>query len=145
MSDPSVTNESKIKVMWTAPSDNGGAPIESYGVEIDDGAGGDFHVLVGDVKDYLTFEYTVSEGITRATNYRFRYRSRNHIGWSDYSDIVYILSAKRPEKPPRPAMVETDSTSITLALQQTTDDGGSPVIGYQLSVDAGDDFNSGFT
>ena len=111
-----MTDETRIKVTWTAPADNGGSAIQSYSLEMDDGQGGDFVVLVGLTKDYLLFFYTKSEGIQRATNYRFRYRARNAIGWSDYSDIVYILSAKRPEKPPRPTMVSTDSTSITLAL-----------------------------
>ena len=42
-------------------------------------------------------------------------------------------------------MISTDSSSITLQLQQTTDDGGSPITGYQLLVDSGNDFNSEFT
>ena len=37
VSDPTVTNEERIKVTWTEPSDNGGSDIQSYGLEIDDG------------------------------------------------------------------------------------------------------------
>ena len=77
LSDPDVTDGSKIKVTWTEPSDDGGAPIQSYGLEIDDGAGGDFVSLAGETQNYLRLEYTVEEGITRATNYRLRYRARN--------------------------------------------------------------------
>lgn len=42
-------------------------------------------------------------------------------------------------------MISTSSTSITLSLQQTTDDGGSPITGYKLLVDKGNDFTSKFT
>ena len=101
--------------------------------------------VIGYYMEYLRLEFTIEDNITRATNYRLRYRASNQIGWSDYSDIVYILSATKPEKPPRPVRLSTDSTSITLKLQQTTDDGGSPITGYQLLVDEGDDFYSEFT
>lgn len=113
-SDSEVTNGSRIKVTWNELADNGGSDIQSYSVEIDDGQGGDFKSVIGEYSNYLRLEYTIIEGISRAINYRLRYRARNQIGWGPYSDIIYILSATRPEKPPRPAMISTDSTSITL-------------------------------
>ena len=145
VSDPNVTNQNKIKVFWTTPSDTGGSEIQSYSLEIDDGAGGDFTAVVGEKKNYLRLDYTIEEGIERATNYRLRYRAKNQIGWGEYSEIIYILSATTPMKPPRPTMIFTSSTSITLSLQQTTDDGGSPIIGYKLLVDKGNDFTSKFS
>jgi len=144
-SDPEVTNGQRIKVIWQEPADNGGAIIESYGLEIDDGKGGDFVSLIGESVNYLRLDFTIEKGISRATDYRMRYRARNQIGWGDYSDIVYVLSATKPQKPPRPSMISTSSTSITLSLKRSTDDGGSPITGYRLLVDAGNDFKSGFT
>lgn len=144
VSDAAVTNGERIKVSWLEPTEDGGATILSYSLEIDDGKGGDFTSLVGTDFIYLRLEYTVEEGIIRATNYRMRHRYRNQIGWSEYSDLVYILSATRPEKPPRPTMISTDSTSITLELARTSDDSGSPVSSYNLLVDDGDDFTSSF-
>lgn len=41
-------------------------------------------------------------------------------------------------------MISTGSNSITLSLTPTADDGGSPITGYKLFVDAGNDFNSEF-
>ena len=116
VSDPSVTDTETIKVTWAEPTGNGGDEITSYSLEIDDGTGGDFTPLVGHEEDYLLFKYTLREGVQRAVNYRMRYRARNRIGWGEYSDIVYVLAATVPTKPPRPTLVGSDSTSITLNL-----------------------------
>ena len=102
---------------WLEPTDDGGAPILSYIVEIDDGQGGDFVALVGVETNYLALSYTKDQGIIRSTNYRFRHRYRNQIGYGEYSEIAYILSATIPGKPPRPVMVSTGIDSITLSLQ----------------------------
>ena len=116
VSDPSVTDTETIKVTWAEPTDNGGDEITSYSLEIDDGTGGDFTRLVGYEEDYLLFKYTLREGVQRAVHYRMRYRARNRIGWGEYSDIVYVLAATVPAKPPRPTLAGSDSTSITLNL-----------------------------
>ena len=77
VSDPSVTNGERIKVTWTEITDDGGADIQSYGLEIDDGIGGDFVSVVGSEVNYLRLEYTIVENISRGTNYRMRYRAKN--------------------------------------------------------------------
>ena len=115
--DASVTDTETIKVTWAEPSDNGGDEITSYSLEIDDGTGGDFTPLVGYEEDYLLFKYTHREGVQRAVNYRMRYRAKNRIGWGEYSNILYVLAATVPVKPPRPTLASSDSTSITLNLQ----------------------------
>ena len=103
VSDPAVTDTDTIKVSWGELANNGGDEIISYSLEIDDGTGGDFTAVVGYATDYLLFYYTHA-GVTRGTNYRLRYRARNRIGWSEYSDIVYVLAATKPEKPPAPTL-----------------------------------------
>jgi hypothetical protein len=32
-------------------------------------------------------------GVERGINYRFRYRAKNEIGFGEYSDVAYILTA----------------------------------------------------
>lgn len=115
VSDPDVTDTDTIKVTWGELADNGGDEIISYSLEIDDGMGGDFTAVVGYATDYLLLFYTHA-GVTRGTNYRLRYRARNRIGWSEYSNIVYVLAATKPQKPPAPTLQSTDATSITLNL-----------------------------
>jgi hypothetical protein len=47
VSDASVTSGSVIKVVYTAPPSDGGAPITNYEVQMDDGVGGGFHTVAG--------------------------------------------------------------------------------------------------
>jgi hypothetical protein len=109
---------------------------------MDDGKGGDYVSLVGYNTDYLKLWYVVTSNITKGTVYRFRYRSKNYVGWSDYSDPSYIQAATVPAKPPAPEYLTSDSLSITLTLSATEDDGGSTVLSYKLLRDNGDDFTS---
>lgn len=37
--------------------------------------------------------------IVSGLHYRLRYRARNEIGFGDYSDIAYILTASAPNNP----------------------------------------------
>lgn len=87
---------------WEIITDDGGSDILSYSLEIDDGTGGDFKPVVGYVSDFLLLEFLITNGINKATVYRLRYRSRNIIGWSDYSPIAYILAANVPVAPLSP-------------------------------------------
>lgn len=47
-----------------------------------------------DTKSMLT--YTVSLGVVKGRQHRFRYRARNIIGWSVWSDDSAILAAAVP-------------------------------------------------
>lgn len=49
-----------------------------------------------------------------------------------------------PKAPPRPSYISSTALTVKLLLPRCTDDGGSPIISYNLWVDAGDDFSSGF-
>ena len=77
----------------------------SYELSMDDGAGGDFLALTAkNGSEYLKLTYTAFEGIVEGVTYRFRYRSRNAVGWSDFSPVGYIKAAAKPDKPPAPRL-----------------------------------------
>ena len=114
LSDATQTGPSTVSVTWTPVADTGGSDIVTYSLEIDDGIGGDFISLFD--TNYLKLEYTYNVGIIKGRNYRVRYRARNSIGWSEYSDIRYVLAAKVPLAPPQPMMISTDATSINLEV-----------------------------
>lgn len=100
VSDPTVTSDTQIKVNFANPApDNGGSPIISYELQMDDGMNGDFYSIIGfDVNSLLT-AYTITTGIVKGREHGFRYRARNSIGWGDFSDETSILAATVPSAP----------------------------------------------
>ena len=100
ISDPLVTSSSRIKVTFANPvPSNGGSAIISYELQMDDGLSGEFSSIVGYSVNSLLTAYTVTSGIVKGREYRFRYRVRNSIGWSDFSDESAILAATIPSPP----------------------------------------------
>lgn len=95
-SDSSITSASKIKVDISAVSGDGGSAILSYSLEMDDGNGGEYTVLYGDLTESMSTTYTTSD-VQKGNTYRFRYRVRNAVGWSaSYSPVAYIQAASVP-------------------------------------------------
>jgi hypothetical protein len=146
--DASVTDKTRIKVDWDkiVSPDDGGSEVLSYQVEMDDGQGGDFVVQAGgdstEEDFYLKDTYTVYYGIEEGVTYRFRYRSLNAVGWSEYSPITYIMAASIPEKPPRPQLAAASDTAVTLTLTPSSEDGGSPITTHKIFRDDGLEFTA---
>jgi hypothetical protein len=133
--DPSVTSVSKIKATWgqlLTDLETGYSEVLSYSLEIDDGTGGDFTPVVGVLTNYLRTEFTITSGIEQGTLYRLRVRARNAIGWGPYSQIAYIRAANKPAQPPQLQYVSSTSTTVTLSIPRSQDNGGSPITGYKL-------------
>jgi hypothetical protein len=125
-----VTSVNKIKVSWAKVTEDGSSEILSYSLEIDDGTGGDFISVVGTNTEYLKTEFTVTSNIVKGTLYRLRYRARNQIGWSSYSPIAYVRAANIAKAPQQPSYVSSTSTTVTISLPRSEDDGGSPITSY---------------
>lgn len=63
-SDMQVTNDSVIKVSFANPAvDNGGSPIISYELVIDDGMSGMFRSVIGMTSNSLLTTVIITEGI----------------------------------------------------------------------------------
>lgn len=135
--DPSITNQTKLKVDSTAVPSDGGSPILTYSLEIDDGKGGPFTVAYGDPVASLSLSFTTELLISRGLLYKVRSRAKNIIGWSSYSPTGYIRAAVRPNAPPAPAFVSATDNSITVSLKETIENGGATVTAYELYVDDG--------
>jgi len=140
----SKTNSKSLYVQYTIREYDGGSPILSYELQMDDGKGGDFVSLIGYDENYLKLSYIVEGNVIKGKLYRFRYRTKNSVGWSLFSDTGFIQAANVPNKPPVPMYVSSTTTSITMNFQQTDDSGGTPVIRYKVYRDAGDDFTSSY-
>ena len=54
-------------------------------------------------------QYTVAALETGLT-YRVRYRTKNYVGWSAYSPVLYALVATVPSPPASPKLVSATAT-----------------------------------
>ncbi len=84
-------------------------------------------------------------GVEIGQYYRFRYRVRNVIGWSTFSDTSYMAPYAIPDSPPEPTYVSGTSTTVTLLLSPSDNDNGLRISSYELWIDAGNDFTSSFS
>lgn len=75
--------------------------------------------------------------MTSGSIYRFRYRAGNLIGWSNWSPVAYLSPASTPSAPAAPQYVSSNDTTIVLNLFGSEDDGGAPILNYELDIDNG--------
>ena len=154
VNDDTVTSCDRIRVTYgTTPPDDGGSPILSYSLEIDDGQGR--IKVVGFNSNSLLTAYTITSGIENGRTYRLVYRVKNAVGWGEYSPETSILAADVPESPPEPTFNRFDSTNNTMYLNiqpstYSTDSLGvtqcrSSITKYELYRDTGLSFTSDFT
>ena len=87
--------------------------LRSYSIDIDDGLGGTFTTIFGELTDSLatTANYF---NVVQGRVYRVRYRVKNDIGWSGYSPVGYLRAADAPSVPPSPAFIDASVSHISL-------------------------------
>lgn len=81
----------------------------------------------------LTYTLTVTTGRL----YSFRHRSFNYNGASPYSPVLQTYACVDPQPPGTPQWVTSSTISITLTWSDPIDNGGCPIIEYQLFRDTG--------
>ena len=129
--------EGAVTVTWTAPVDDGGAPITSYQVEVSTNRVL-WSVAAGAVSPAL-LEYTHAD-LDPATTYFYRVLARNSVGLSDPSKIAQAKTPATGPGQPRELVAQALSYSeIQLTWKPPESDGGSPIMGYRIerSVDRG--------
>jgi hypothetical protein len=70
--------------------------------------------------------------MTPGALYGFAIKALNVVGSSDLSTLSVIMSATVPDAPSTPLMVSQSETQITISWSPSANDGGSPLINYQL-------------
>lgn len=116
-------------------SENGGSPILGYQIWRDNGEGGDFFYVFH--QDSVLAESYIDYGLENGKEYRYKYRARNINGWSEFSDVAYLIAADVPSKPPTPVLLSVNDTYIAIDLTAPSDNGGSVVIDYTIYIDSG--------
>ena len=131
----------QVGLAWTAPDDDGGAPVTGYQVQVDEGEWTD--------TGNTATRYPV-EDLDNGTSYTFRVRATNEAGAGAQSEAVTAT----PETPATPATVPgvpgaleatPGDRQVGLAWTAPDDDGGAPVTGYQVQVDEGEWTDTGNT
>lgn len=96
--------------------DHGGSSIINYELWVD--AGDDYTSAFTKLTLYtgLSLQYgiTAVDSLTKGRIYRFKSRSLNSIGFSDFSDIAYIAYGDVPAAPNQPSLVTSTKTSISV-------------------------------
>lgn len=82
-------------IYGTILPNDGGSPITSLHLQMDNGLGGDFSTITGFDQNNMATQATLTN-VIKGRTYRFRYQAKNINGWSVWSDIAYIKAAIAP-------------------------------------------------
>ena len=89
------TSTTEIQVTFTALTTDqvtGGAAIDSYNLQWDQGTGS-WQDLVGQDDSYqLLTTHLVDDGVTGGSDYKFKVRAHNAHGWGLFSDIAIVYA-----------------------------------------------------
>lgn len=69
--------------------------------------------------------------------YRVRYRVKNAIGWSDYSEIEYIQAITVPGGHEKPILVSATATYLEIKFGLSFETGGSDILTHVVEYSNG--------
>jgi Fibronectin type III domain/Immunoglobulin I-set domain/Immunoglobulin domain len=141
--------ESNFVLKWSAPADDGGAPIIGYKIEswyayspadadvitVDDKS---IRKVVSELERYFKPSITryKVEGFRKNQVLRVRIRAANKVGESEPANIADRITMKNPwsvPNPPRdPEVFDWTATTMSVQWKAPDSDGGSPITGYLI-------------
>ena len=124
---------SEIDLAWLAPTDDGGARVTGYFVEVSDDGGATWRDLVANTRNTrTTYSHT---GLEPATTRHYRVSAINRIGLGGASRVASATTdATVPDAPTGLLATSTTSTQIDLVWIAPDYDGGAPVTAYRIEV-----------
>jgi hypothetical protein len=88
--DFSTSTATQIRITWEEGPSDGGSGVIDYEVYFDQ-AINDWINVASNLVDI--YSYTTTMALTQGTSYGFKVRSRNTVGFSDFSDVLIVLAA----------------------------------------------------
>lgn len=136
------SSDDQILIQLFRSEDDGGLPIQDYELWIDEGSlESDFTKLSTYNFALYTFTFPVDRVanlLTKGLNYRFKFRSLNAIGYSDFSDSVRIALGPLPAKPLPVSRALLGNSPTSIGIHWTGLVGETlEVLEYRLYMDDG--------
>lgn len=139
-----IAADTSIAIAFQRPADDGGAAITQYQASTDGG------VTWRDVVTSGTGPFTATiSGLAPGTSYTVAVRALNRAGSSAASNSITVTTTAGATPPTAPAITSMASDTrydpvvnhsvyyTDMTFTAPTSDGGSPVTGYEVSVDGG--------
>jgi hypothetical protein len=123
------STRTSITLQWDAPSKSGGATIDGYRVQVDDGLGGDFVDA-----SVVTETYAIIESLNPGRPYRFRIAAETVVGSGPYAPVYRQVVASVPGPPIAATLgsVPGYNDRVQVSWPEPADDGGSLILGYKV-------------
>jgi outer membrane protein OmpA-like peptidoglycan-associated protein len=121
--------DAQATVAFEAPADNGSA-ITGYTVQVSDGTS--THNVSCDASPCLV------SGLTNGTAYTFSVVATNDVGDSAASDPSDAVTPVTVPVAPTGLTLGSQDGSASVSFTAPASDGGSPITGYEVSIDGGD-------
>ena len=124
-----AAGRTRINLSWKAPSDNGGAAITGYQIEVSDT--GSWSELA--TTTVTTYTHT---NLTAGTTQVYRVRAINSVGNSDASNTVSATTEAlaAPDAPTGLTITASGPSTLVLSWTAPLDDGGSAITGYRIDT-----------
>ncbi|MCY3705762.1 MAG: fibronectin type III domain-containing protein [Gammaproteobacteria bacterium] len=124
---------SQITLSWQAPSDDGGARVTGYRIEVSADGGGSWEDLVGNTRTTATV-YTHS-GLAPASTRHYRVSAVNRVGVGNASRVAgSTTDATVPDAPIGLVANDVTPTQIDLFWLAPAYNGGARITGYRIEV-----------
>ncbi|MGB3412430.1 MAG: fibronectin type III domain-containing protein [Microthrixaceae bacterium] len=130
-----VESDSALTVTFAAPASDGGSAITAYKVSLD---GGETWSSAGSTAGSVTLD-----GLTNGSTYNVVVMAENAAGTGAASTAVSLTPRTTPDAPTIGEIVGSDR-ELQVRIIAPDFDGGSPIVGYELSLDGGETFTHQF-
>jgi parallel beta-helix repeat protein len=118
-----------VVLAWTPPSDDGGAAITGYRIQVSRD-GGAFTTLVANTNS--TVPVRTIRGLVNGTEYTFRVAAVSSAGLGAFSTPSATLVPRTVARAPRRVVGTARPSAVVLRWQTPTATGGSPIVGYRI-------------
>ena len=125
-----IRGNAQVDLSWTAPSD-GNSTITDYMIDFKLHSDSSWTNFPHTPASTATTTTVAGVGLVNGSNYDFRVKAQNGVGWGDYSTTASAIPATTPGKPTITGVTRNGSQTISVAFT-AGDTGGLSITGYTI-------------